>query len=107
MRCPRRFERVQKNMQRQALQGLIKEEEIAPALARHPHHQKTLDDPQGSDLGDRAATETKHQEEDLPDLCTRIFPEKTVLATNTLVDTLDAACGLTDRGEEISLACIS
>ena len=66
MPCPRRSSAIEKNMQRQAAKGLIKEDQIKPALARIRVTQ-TLDDLQRPRPGDRGGDRGRgDQEEDLP-----------------------------------------
>ncbi|MCX7281688.1 MAG: 3-hydroxyacyl-CoA dehydrogenase NAD-binding domain-containing protein [Alphaproteobacteria bacterium] len=92
------IERVQKNMQRQAAKGLIKEEEIAPALARI-RVTATLDDLKDRDLVIEAATEDEAIKKKIfQDLCTRISPNA-MIATNTSSISVTRLAASTDRPE--------
>src|SRR5690349_13599043 len=73
---------VEKNMQRQSAKGLIKEEQIKPALARIRVTQ-SMDDLKDRDLVIEAATEDESIKKKIfQDLSSRIS-SKAMIATNT------------------------
>ena len=89
---------IEKNMQRQAHKGIIKEEQIKPALARIRTTQ-TLDDLRDRDLVMEAATEDEAVKKKIfQDLCTRISP-KAIIATNTSSISVTRLAASTDRPE--------
>jgi len=89
---------IEKNMQRQAHKGIIKEEQIAPAMARIRTTQ-TLDDLRDRDLVMEAATEDEAIKKKIfQDLCTRISP-KAMIATNTSSISVTRLAASTDRPE--------
>ena len=89
---------VEKNMQRQVHKGLIKEEQVQPALARIRTTQ-TLDDLRDRDLVIEAATEDETIKKKIfQDLCSRISP-KAMIATNTSSISVTRLAASTDRPE--------
>jgi 3-hydroxybutyryl-CoA dehydrogenase len=89
---------IEKNMQRQAHKGIIKEEQIRPALARIRTTQ-TLDDLKDRDLVMEAATEDETVKKKIfQDLRTRISP-KAIIATNTSSISVTRLAASTDRPE--------
>jgi 3-hydroxybutyryl-CoA dehydrogenase len=91
-------ERVEKNMLRQVAKGQLKQEEVAPALARI-HTTQTLDDLRDRDLVIEAATEDEAVKKKIfQDLCTRIS-DKTLIATNTSSISVTRLASVTDRPE--------
>jgi len=89
---------IEKNMQRQAHKGIIKEEQVKPALARIRNTQ-TLDDLRDRDLVMEAATEDEAVKKKIfQDLCTRISP-KAIIATNTSSISVTRLAASTDRPE--------
>ena len=92
------LERITHNMQRQASRGLIKDEEVGPALARIRKAQ-SLDDMRDRDLIIEAATEDETTKRKIfQDLCTRIS-DRTLLATNTSSISVTRLAASTDRPE--------
>ena len=96
---------IEKNMQRQAGKGLIKEEQIKPALARIRVTQ-TMDDLRDRDLVIEAATEDEAIKKKIfQDLCARIS-DKAMIATNTSsISVTRLAASPTAR--KVSSACTS
>jgi 3-hydroxybutyryl-CoA dehydrogenase len=89
---------VEKNMQRQAAKGLIKEDQIKPALARIRVTQ-TLDDLKDRDLVIEAATEDEAIKKKIfQDLSSRIS-DKAMIATNTSSISVTRLAASTDRPE--------
>ena len=89
---------IEKNMQRQAAKGLIKEDQIKPALARIRVTQ-TLDDLKDRELVIEAATEDEGIKNKIfQDLCTRIS-DKAMIATNTSSISVTRLASSTDRPE--------
>ncbi|MEO8301838.1 MAG: 3-hydroxyacyl-CoA dehydrogenase NAD-binding domain-containing protein, partial [Rhizomicrobium sp.] len=89
---------IEKNMQRQAAKGLIKEDQIKPALARIRVTQ-TLDDLRDRELVIEAATEDEGIKKKIfQDLCTRIS-DKAMIATNTSSISVTRLAASTDRPE--------
>ena len=87
---------IEKNMQRQAAKGLIKEDQIKPALARIRVTQ-TLDDLKDRELVIEAATEDEAIKKKIfQDLCTRIS-DKAMIATNTSSISVTRLAASTDR----------
>jgi 3-hydroxybutyryl-CoA dehydrogenase len=85
-------------MQRQVHKGLIKEEQVKPALARIRTTQ-TLDDLRDRDLVIEAATEDEAIKKKIfQDLCSRISP-KAMIATNTSSISVTRLAASTDRPE--------
>jgi 3-hydroxybutyryl-CoA dehydrogenase len=90
--------RIEKNMQRQVAKGAIKEEEIAPALARI-RTTSSMDDLQDRDMVIEAATEDEAIKKRIfQDLCTRIAPG-CLIATNTSSISVTRLAASTDRPE--------
>ena len=97
---------IEKNMQRQAHKGIIKEEQIKPALARIRTTQ-TLDDLRDRDLVMEAATEDEAVKKKIfQDLCTRISP-KAIIATNTSSISVTRLAASTDRPENFIISEVS
>jgi 3-hydroxybutyryl-CoA dehydrogenase len=91
--------RIEKNMQRQAAKGTIREDAIKPALGRIRTTQ-ALDDLKDRDLVIEAATEDEAVKKKIfQDLCTRISP-KTMIATNTSSISVTRLAAATDRPEQ-------
>ncbi|HEY4077442.1 MAG TPA: 3-hydroxybutyryl-CoA dehydrogenase [Rhizomicrobium sp.] len=89
---------IEKNMQRQASKGAIKEELIAPALARIRTTQ-TMDDLRDRELIIEAATEDESVKKKIfQDLCARISPTA-MIATNTSSISVTRLAASTDRPE--------
>ena len=89
---------IEKNMQRQAHKGIIKEDQVQPALARIRTTQ-TLDDLRDRDLVIEAATEDEAIKKKIfQDLCSRISP-KAMIATNTSSISVTRLAASTDRPE--------
>src|SRR5258708_32894494 len=85
-------------MQRQAAKGLIKEDQIKPALARIRVTQ-TLDDLRDRDLVIEAATEDEVIKKKIfQDLCSRIS-DSAMIATNTSSISVTRLAASTDRPE--------
>src|ERR1700742_27048 len=92
------LERITKNMNRQAARGLIKDDEIAPALSRI-RTTTALDDLKDRDLVIEAATEDEAVKKKIfQDLCPRLG-DKTLLATNTSSISVTRLATATDRPE--------
>jgi 3-hydroxybutyryl-CoA dehydrogenase len=92
------IERINKNMNRQAARGLIKSEEIEPAIKRIRTSQD-LDAMRDRDLVIEAATEDEAVKRSIfKDLCTRIN-ENTMVATNTSSISVTRLAAATDRPE--------
>jgi 3-hydroxybutyryl-CoA dehydrogenase len=92
------LERITKNMHRQAARGLIKEEQIAPAMTRI-RTTTALDDLKDRDLVIEAATEDEAVKKKIfQDLCPRLGPN-TLLATNTSSISVTRLATATDRPE--------
>jgi 3-hydroxybutyryl-CoA dehydrogenase len=92
------LERITKNMHRQAARGIIKGEEIEPALTRI-HTTTALDDMKDRDLVIEAATEDEAVKKKIfQDLTARIS-DKTLLATNTSSISVTRLATATDRPE--------
>jgi 3-hydroxybutyryl-CoA dehydrogenase len=91
-------ERIDRNMHRQAARGLIKSDDIEPALKRI-HITQTLDDMKDRDLIIEAATEDEAIKRKIyQDLCPRLS-DKTLLATNTSSISVTRLAASTDRPE--------
>jgi 3-hydroxybutyryl-CoA dehydrogenase len=89
---------IRKNMQRQAGRGLIKEEEIEPALARI-HTSQSLEGMRDRDLVIEAATEDEAVKRKIfRELCPRLS-DKAMIATNTSSISVTRLAALTDRPE--------
>jgi 3-hydroxybutyryl-CoA dehydrogenase len=89
---------IEKNMQRQFAKGLIKEEQIKPALARIRVTQ-TLDDLKDRELVIEAATEDEAIKKKIfQDLSKRIS-DKAMIATNTSSISVTRLAASTDRPE--------
>jgi 3-hydroxybutyryl-CoA dehydrogenase len=89
---------IDRNMQRQAGKGAIKEEQIKPALARIRVTQ-TLDDLRDRDMIIEAATEDESIKKKIfQDLCARISPTA-MIATNTSSISVTRLAAATDRPE--------
>ena len=91
-------ERITKNMHRQAARGLIKEDQIAPALSRI-RTTTALDDLKDRDLVIEAATEDEAVKKKIfQELTPRLSPT-TLLATNTSSISVTRLATATDRPE--------
>jgi 3-hydroxybutyryl-CoA dehydrogenase len=89
---------IQKNMQRQLARGLIKEEEIKPALARI-HPSQSLEGMRDRDLVIEAATEDEAVKRKIfQELCPRLS-DKAMIATNTSSISVTRLAAATDRPE--------
>jgi 3-hydroxybutyryl-CoA dehydrogenase len=89
---------IERNMQRQAGKGAIKEEQIPPALSRIRVTQ-TLEDLRDRDLIIEAATEDESIKKKIfQDLCKRISPTA-MIATNTSSISVTRLAAATDRPE--------
>jgi 3-hydroxybutyryl-CoA dehydrogenase len=89
---------IQKNMQRQASRGIIKESDIAPALNRIRTSQG-LHDMSDRDLVIEAATEDETVKRAIfKDLCPRLS-DKAMIATNTSSISVTRLASATDRPE--------
>ena len=89
---------INKNMQRQAGRGLIKEAEIEPALARI-HPSQSLEGMRDRDLVIEAATEDESIKRKIfHDLCPRLS-DKAMIATNTSSISVTRLAASTDRPE--------
>jgi 3-hydroxybutyryl-CoA dehydrogenase len=89
---------IEKNMHRQAARGLIKDEVIAPALARI-HASQNLDAMRDRDLVIEAATEDESVKRKIfQELCPRIGPN-TMIASNTSSISITRLAASTDRPE--------
>ncbi len=92
------LERIDKNMHRQAARGLIKDEQIAPAMKRI-RTTKSLDEMKDRDLVIEAATEDESVKRKIfQDLCPRLS-DKTLIATNTSSISVTRLAASTDRPE--------
>jgi 3-hydroxybutyryl-CoA dehydrogenase len=92
------MQRIERNMQRQAARGLIKDDTIQPALKRI-HTAQTLDEMKDRDLVIEAATEDESIKKKIfQDLCTRIG-DKTLIASNTSSISITRLASVTDRPE--------
>ena len=89
---------IEKNMQRQAARGLIKEDAIEPALARI-HTSQSLEGMRDRDLVIEAATEDEAVKRKIfQDLCPRLS-DKAMIATNTSSISVTRLAASTDRPE--------
>jgi 3-hydroxybutyryl-CoA dehydrogenase len=89
---------IERNMHRQAARGMIKEEQIAPAL-EHIHLSRDVDDMRGRDLVIEAATEDESVKRKIfQELCPRLDPH-TMLASNTSSISITRLAASTDRPE--------
>ncbi len=92
------LDRITKNMHRQAARGLIKEDQIEPALKRI-RTTTALDDMKDRDFVIEAATEDEVTKKKIfQDLCHRIGPN-TLVATNTSSISVTRLATATDRPE--------
>ena len=92
------LERIEKNMHRQAARGLIKDDEVAPAIGRIKTTQN-LDDMKDRDLVIEAVTEDESLKRKIfQDLCPRL-DQKTLVATNTSSISVTRLAASTDRPE--------
>jgi 3-hydroxybutyryl-CoA dehydrogenase len=92
------LQRIERNMQRQAARGLIKDDDVQPALKRIRTSQ-TLDEMKDRDLVIEAATEDESVKKKIfQDLCTRIN-DKTLIASNTSSISITRLASVTDRPE--------
>ena len=92
------LERIEKNMQRQAVKGVISEDAIKPALARIRTTQ-SMDDLKDRELVMEAATEDEATKKKLfQELCPRLSPTA-MLATNTSSISVTRLAASTDRPE--------
>ena len=90
---------IEKNMQRQAHRGVIKDEAIKPALARI-HTTGSIDDLKDRDLVIEAATENEAVKKKLfHDLCPKLSPNA-MIATNTSSISVTRLAASTDRPEK-------
>ncbi|MGA7712864.1 MAG: 3-hydroxybutyryl-CoA dehydrogenase [Rhizomicrobium sp.] len=89
---------IERNMQRQAARGLIKDEAIEPALKR-VHASQSLDGMRDRDLVIEAATEDEAVKRKIfQDLCPRLS-DKAMIATNTSSISVTRLAATTDRPE--------
>ncbi len=89
---------IERNMHRQAARGLIKDEDVEPAL-KHIRTTLSLDDMKDRDLVIEAATEDEAVKRRIfQDLCPRLG-EKTLIATNTSSISVTRLAASTDRPE--------
>ncbi len=89
---------IERNMHRQAGRGIIKDEAVAPAVARI-HTSQTLDDMKDRDLVIEAATEDESVKRKIfADLCPRLS-DKTLIASNTSSISITRLAASTDRPE--------
>jgi len=89
---------IEKNMHRQAARGLIKDDQIAPALKRI-HTAGGLDAMADRDLVIEAATEDEAVKRKIfQDLCPRLNPQA-IIATNTSSISVTRLAAATDRPE--------
>jgi 3-hydroxybutyryl-CoA dehydrogenase len=89
---------IEKNMHRQAGRGLIKDEQIDPALKRI-HASQNLDDMKDRDLVIEAATEDESVKRKIfQDLCPRLS-KNTMVASNTSSISITRLAASTDRPE--------
>jgi 3-hydroxybutyryl-CoA dehydrogenase len=94
----RALERIEKNMQRQAGKGAIRQDQIKPALARI-RTTSTMDDLRDREMVIEAATEDEAVKKKIfQDLCTRIAPG-CLIATNTSSISVTRLASATDRPE--------
>jgi len=92
------LERITKNMHRQAARGLIKEDQIDPALKRI-RTTTALDDMKDRDFVIEAATEDEATKKKIfQELCPRLGPN-TLVATNTSSISVTRLATATDRPE--------
>src|ERR1700761_2975339 len=92
------LERIEKNMHRQAARGLIKDDQIAPAMARI-RTTVSLDDLRDRELVIEAATEDEPTKKKIfQDLCQRVGPTA-MIATNTSSISVTRLASSTDRPE--------
>jgi 3-hydroxybutyryl-CoA dehydrogenase len=92
------LERIEKNMHRQAARGLIKDDQIAPAMARI-RTTVSLDDLRDRELVIEAATEDEPTKKKIfQDLCQRVAPTA-MIATNTSSISVTRLASSTDRPE--------
>ncbi len=90
--------RIEKNMQRQAAKGVIREDAIQPALARIRITQ-SMDDLRDREMVMEAATEDEATKKKLfQELCPRLSPG-TMIATNTSSISVTRLAASTDRPE--------
>src|ERR1700712_3326371 len=92
------LERITKNMHRQAARGLIKEDQIATAMARI-RTTTALDDLKDRDLVIEAATEDEAVKKKIFQELTPRLSDKTLLATNTSSISVTRLATATDRPE--------
>ena len=89
---------IEKNMHRQAARGLIKDELVAPALARI-HASQSIDDMKDRELVIEAATEDEAVKRKIfADLCPRLS-KTAMLASNTSSISITRLAAATDRPE--------
>jgi 3-hydroxybutyryl-CoA dehydrogenase len=89
---------IEKNMHRQAARGLIKDELVAPALARI-HVSQSVDDMRDRELVIEAATEDENIKRKIfADLCPRLS-KTAMLASNTSSISITRLAASTDRPE--------
>jgi 3-hydroxybutyryl-CoA dehydrogenase len=89
---------IEKNMHRQAGRGLIKDELVAPALARI-HVSQSIDDMKDRELVIEAATEDENVKRKIfADLCPRLS-KTAMLASNTSSISITRLAASTDRPE--------
>jgi 3-hydroxybutyryl-CoA dehydrogenase len=89
---------IEKNMHRQAGRGLIKDDVIAPALARI-HVSQSIDDMKDRELVIEAATEDENTKRKIfADLCPRLS-KTAMLASNTSSISITRLAAATDRPE--------
>ncbi len=92
------LDRIEKNMQRQAAKEAIRQDQIAPALARI-RVTSSIDDLRDRDLVIEAATEDEAVKKKIfQDLCTRIGSD-CLIATNTSSISVTRLASVTDRPE--------
>ncbi|HEY4985152.1 MAG TPA: 3-hydroxybutyryl-CoA dehydrogenase [Bradyrhizobium sp.] len=92
------LERIEKNMHRQAARGLIKDDQIAPAMSRI-RTTVSLDDLRDRELVIEAATEDEPTKKKIfQDLCQRVAPTA-MIATNTSSISVTRLASSTDRPE--------
>jgi 3-hydroxybutyryl-CoA dehydrogenase len=92
------LERIEKNMQRQAAKGAIKDD-VIPAALKRIHTTQTLDDLRDRELVIEAAIEDEAVKKKIfQDLCTRIN-DKAIIATNTSSISVTRLAASTDRPE--------
>jgi 3-hydroxybutyryl-CoA dehydrogenase len=90
---------IEKNMRRQAGKGIIKEDDIAPALARI-HTTQSVGDLRDRDLVIEAATEDESVKKKIfQELCKNLDPH-TLIATNTSSISVTRLASSTDRPEQ-------